>query len=373
MYDIESDFVHLARLVASGKSDDANRLVKRTLRSVINKRPDLADQAKSALTLANSNNITRSKQSNQPIPVDVDSRLELLRRDLAPEFEAEPVWPPNVLTELQATVEEREKLSQLEAAGLSPTRSLLFVGPPGVGKTLAAHWLSVHLSRPLLTLDLAAVMSSFLGRTGNNIRTVLDYAKRSPSVLLLDEFDAIAKRRDDTGEIGELKRLVTVILQAVDDWPRDGLLIAATNHPELLDPAIWRRFDRVVRFPLPSLEDAKRTISSLLPSLHNDPELRRYIDLFALVFQKSSFAEITRQINAARRISIVREEDVSTVLVEMASQLCKELDRESRNKIAEELHKLHYSQRDTSRITGISRDTLRKLETGTKFSKKAKS
>jgi len=95
-------------------------------------------------------------------------------------------------------------------------------------------------------------MSSFLGKTGSNIRVVLDFARRQPCVLLLDEFDAITKRRDDSAEIGELKRLVTVLIQAIDEWPADGLLVAATNHPELLDPAIWRRFDRVVEFPLPT-------------------------------------------------------------------------------------------------------------------------
>lgn len=366
MQDIESDFVHLARLVASGKTEDANRLTKKTLRTLANKRPDLADEVKSVMTLASSKHVARSVPGGQPIPVDTDTRLELLRRDFSPEFAAEPVWPVNVLMELRATIEERTKITQLEEAGLSPTRSLLFVGPPGVGKTLAAHWLSARLDRPLLTLDLAAVMSSFLGRTGNNIRTVLDYAKRSPSVLLLDEFDAIAKRRDDTGEIGELKRLVTVILQAVDDWPKGGMLIAATNHPELLDPAIWRRFDRVVRFPLPTLEDAKKTIIGLLPDFDNNRKLRKYLDLLALVFQQSSFAEITRQINAARRIAIVEDKYISAVLIDMSEELCRALNKETRLKVAAELQKLKYSQRDTSRITGISRDTLRKLDNSDK-------
>src|SRR5665213_3572636 len=126
--------------------------------------------------------------------------------------------------------------------------------PPGVGKTLAARWIARELHRPLLTLDLSAVMSSFLGRTGANVRHVLDYAKGVDCVLLLDELDSIAKRRDDASDVGELKRLVTVLLQEIDDWPSTGLLIAATNHSDLLDPAVWRRFEMRVNFPMPGDE-----------------------------------------------------------------------------------------------------------------------
>jgi hypothetical protein len=92
-------------------------------------------------------------------------------------------------------------------------------------------------------LDLIVVMSSYLGKTGNNLRSALDHAKANEAILLLDEIDAIAKRRSDESDVGELKRLVTVMLQEVDDWPDTDLLLAATNHPELVDPALWRRFD----------------------------------------------------------------------------------------------------------------------------------
>ncbi|KOO11114.1 AAA family ATPase, partial [Vibrio xuii] len=136
---------------------------------------------------------------------------------------------------------EREYNDALLSEGLQPTKSIIFQGPPGVGKTLSARWLANQLDLPLLTLDLATVMSSFLGKTGSNVRAVLEHAMSFPCVLLLDEFDAIAKRRDDDRELGELKRLVTVLLQTIDEWPATSLLIAATNHGELLDPAIWRR------------------------------------------------------------------------------------------------------------------------------------
>ncbi|TGV70329.1 AAA family ATPase, partial [Mesorhizobium sp. M00.F.Ca.ET.158.01.1.1] len=110
---------------------------------------------------------------------------------------------------LDTLVAERKDIENLHKAGWEPTRTVLFTGAPGVGKTLGARWLARELNRPLLILDLAAVMSSYLGRTGTNLRHVLDYAKTLDCVLLLDELDAIAKRRDDRGQIGALKRLVT--------------------------------------------------------------------------------------------------------------------------------------------------------------------
>ncbi len=147
-----------------------------------------------------------------------------------------------------------------------------------------------------MVLDLSAVMSSFLGRTGNNLRVVLDYAKASHGVLLLDEFDAIAKRRDDTVEVGELKRLVTVLLQEIDVWPSDGLLIAATNHQELLDPAVWRRFDAVIRFSLPSRTEMEEGVRRFVADCDIDDVATAAI---ASAFANISFSDAEREIRRA--------------------------------------------------------------------------
>jgi SpoVK/Ycf46/Vps4 family AAA+-type ATPase len=163
----------------------------------------------------------------------------------------EPILEPAVHAVVARFLRERVEVERLLREGFAPPRTLLLKGQPGTGKTMLARWLSLQLDLPLVVLDLATSISSFLGKTGANLRRSLDYARATPCVLLLDEFDAIAKRRDDSTEVGELKRIVNVLLKELEEWPLHSVLIAATNHPELLDPAINRRFDVVLQIPLP--------------------------------------------------------------------------------------------------------------------------
>ena len=352
MPDLESEFVHLARLAADGKTDDVAALFKRAAPTLVRRRPDLSDGIATVLGMLDRTSLSRSVPT--PLPVDMDSRLELLRLDNNPTVAVSPVWPRPVATVLEEVIDERRMEQRLWEAGVRPTNSLLFSGPPGTGKTLAATWVSEQLNFPLLTLDLSAVMSSFLGKTGNNIRTVLDYAKRSPGILLLDEFDAIAKRRDDGLEIGELKRLVTVLLQEIDLWPTHGILISATNHPDLLDPAVWRRFDRVVEFPLPTESELGQLIKQFVPDCIIPPEV------LASLFQGDSFSDVTRAIETANRTALVRDIRMEDVIFQTTSARCRSLPRSAKLSFARQLFNAGISQRRISEFTGVSRDTLRK-------------
>lgn len=372
MSDIDKDFIHLARFTLEGKVNDSEALIRRTLYDIVKRRPDLSDLGKKILQRTNRATHERSLQSaNTPIPVDMDSRLELVRREAGVFVDVEPIWPENIKNALEAVLAERNREEDLLKAGLSPTRSMLLVGPPGVGKTLSARWLAMKLERPLLVLDLAAVMSSYLGKTGNNIRAVLEFARRQPSVLLLDEFDAIAKRRDDAGEMGELKRLVTVLLQAIDDWPPNGLLLAATNHPELLDPAIWRRFDRVVEFPKPSFNEQQKYLLGIFGD--QSSLSKEYTALLSAIFDGLTFAEIEKEVKALLRESIISQKPIEKCLESYLTLKMKHANVDRRLGLARALERQGYSQREIHDFTGCSRDTLRDHGIGIKPAKSSTS
>lgn len=354
---LAEDFIQLARIALSGRPQDVQLLIHRASKRYHNDFPEMTNALLALLKESPSRSSPLRKQNDTPLPVDLDSRLQLLRIELnGPE--AKPILSEKGSTILNQVLSERKKSSALLKLGLEPTKSMLFTGPPGVGKTLSAKWIASELKRPLLVLDLAAVMSSYLGRTGNNIRYVLDYAKSIECVLLLDELDAIAKRRDDAGEIGELKRLVTVLLQEIDDWPSTGLLIAATNHPDLLDPAIWRRFEVVLDFNNPDRNQIEFMLKRLLETQIQDLDI--WSKVLSYVFSNKSYSEIERQITHVRKMSVI----ANTPIIEQLKLLVTGnslLTKEERYDLAVllDIHGI-VSQRRAYEITGISRDTIRK-------------
>ena len=137
---------------------------------------------------------------------------------------------------------------------------MLLYGPPGCGKTKCAYLIAKQLNLPLVIARLDSLISSYLGTTAKNIRNLFEFAQKIPCVLFLDEFDAIAKARDDNNELGELKRVVNSLLQNVDSMSKDSLLLAATNHQQLLDSAVWRRFDYKLEIELPDKEAISKLI-----------------------------------------------------------------------------------------------------------------
>ena len=355
------ELVHLARLALTGTRQDVELYSRRVVRKLEKTDPGAAKELMEVLAKLPKRQFAARLVEQHTIPVDKDSRLGLLKVEQPSLEVAQPILESYISDELSTLVRERTRADELLAAGIEPSKAILFVGPPGVGKTMSARFVSQQLGLPLLTLDLSAVMSSYLGRTGSNIRSIFEFAKSTSAVLLLDELDAIAKKRDDEAELGELKRLVTVLLQDLDNWPSSNLLIAATNHEDLLDPAIWRRFDRVIRFNYPAKELVEKIVSDTL-----DPNLKdfKYVtELLTNLFEGLPHATIISETKRIKRLQILSEQTVDEVVMNYLEQHRDELSRDRLKGIARSLYKHGLaSQRRISATTGISRDTIRKLD-----------
>lgn len=365
MNEVQSDLAQLIRLALAEQTEDVRLFVARLVRKYRNTDPELAEQmdlylrAKTPRSSAPMRKVTQPALPTQTLPVDDESRLSLLKVFKDEPNREQPLLSLDLEETLSQLIQERRQTERLASMGLSPTRSAIFVGPPGVGKTLTARWLASQLGVPLYVLDLTAVMSSLLGRSGSNLRTALDFSKRGPCVLLLDEIDAIAKRRSDDADIGELKRLVTVILQEVDEWPATSLLLAATNHAELIDPALWRRFDLVINFKAPEMPAVKQAIKRFLGQDY--ALFGRWIDILTFVFNGESFSDIERDIQRFRRAVALGTASDADLIEEFVKSRALVLERQGRIDLAVLLAKqTRLSQHTISDITGVSRDTIRK-------------
>lgn len=258
-------------------------------------------------------------------PKDKDTGLSLLnvqRFDLT--------WDRIVLSEkivdiLQEIVLENRKQDILVAYNLKPKNKLLFCGPPGCGKTQTAKILSSALGLPLVYVNLTAVFSSYLGQTATNLQKIFTYIENGEWVVLFDEFDAIARDRDNLNEHGEVKRLVNSLLQLIDNATNQSVFVAATNHEKLLDSAVWRRFDEVIFFDNPTVELRTALLSRYLSAI-------RYtaIDLssFAARLENATGADIERICSDAIKPVVLRGERTLTA-DDLEFAIGRFLDRQS--------------------------------------------
>ena len=243
---------------------------------------------------------------------DVEAQLNLVEaRD--PVVPANyPVLPAAIDIELHRFVELQRRASDLVRNNVEPPSTLLLYGAPGCGKTMAAEAIAFDLRLPLLTVRLESVMASYLGSSAKYLRRLFDGAEMRPSVLFLDEFDAVGKMRDDPQEIGEIKRLVSSLLQNLDRTKGRLLIIAATNHPQLLDKALWRRFDVILQFPFPDSQLAEKIIVGGLPA---DTVSDKGITALGLLADGLSGAAISQAVVRALQNSVLLPDAALSLLL----------------------------------------------------------
>lgn len=216
-----------------------------------------------------------------------------------------PILDDDIRSAVEALTREWSNHDELKSLGVMPTRSCLLFGAPGTGKTLTAMHIAKQMGLPVVLVRLDGMMSSFLGNTARNIGALFEFANRYKCVLLLDEFDALAKLRDDPQEIGEIKRVVNTLLQSLDTRSELGLTIAITNHPRLLDPAIWRRFEVKIQMPLPHEEQRQHLIQHFLNPL---PVHDSALNLLTWVSEGATGSEIEGIVKALKRYAVLQKE-----------------------------------------------------------------
>lgn len=197
-------------------------------------------------------------------PMDAESKLSIVDVSHPTCDECSLVLDDSIQSEIDSFVRGYGFRDDLMRVGAEVPNTLLLYGPPGCGKTSLARLIAARIGLPLVTARLDALVSSLLGSTAKNLRKVFDYAAEMPCVLFLDEFDAVAKNRDDRNELGELKRVVNCLLQEMDGFSSECILIAATNHDALLDKAIWRRFSKVLKLGPPDRDEIEQLLHCYL-------------------------------------------------------------------------------------------------------------
>lgn len=353
---LERAVIDLVRVGTRGHGAGVRQLASRLMRNVppgIEDAEAFRDAVHEALSA--SSRSVELRLDKAAVPTEGDSAQALVDIDAMPDG-AGLTLEVAAMSPLEEVIAERRHADALRRAGVGLTRTVLLCGPPGVGKTMAARWLAEALALPLLTLDLASVVSSYLGSSGRNIKAVLEYAKSGPCVLLLDEFDAIAKRRDDESDIGELKRIVNVILVELDRWPDTSLLVAATNHPQLLDAAVDRRFDRTVTLSLPEFDERFQILLNLAESVGGlDADV---IGLVAAMTSGKSGSDLSRQWLTAARRAVMCDGNIADVLIDEAARHCEE-SGPARDRLFMSLHdRLKMSNRQIAALTGVSHPTV---------------
>jgi SpoVK/Ycf46/Vps4 family AAA+-type ATPase len=218
--------------------------------------------APSRLTRSSVSDLERMTQG-VPVPVDPDSAAPLATVVFPVDnLTVQPVFAPQVSAVVESMTQEWEHQAELLAAGLRPSLTALAYGPPGTGKTTLALWFAQQLELPAVVARLDGLISSLLGTTARNLGALFAFANRYNCVLILDEFDAIAKVRDDPNEVGEIKRVVNALLQNLDSRATTGITIGLTNHESLLDPAVWRRFEVQIPVPLPGFAERASIVAA---------------------------------------------------------------------------------------------------------------
>lgn len=312
------------RLLKDGDTKDAE-----TLTRLLTATPGATEMLPTKVELSRFHVTGEPLSAAVPPPVDRESSQPLCRIVLNPGQQAQPPILSERSTKAVADlIAEWNTFDRLAELGVPPGRSCLIFGPPGTGKTMTAYHIAAQLGLPVVDARIDGLISSFLGTTARNIANLFTFANRYRCLLLLDEFDAIAKLRDDPQEVGEIKRVVNSLLQSLDARADIGITLAITNHHRLLDNAVWRRFDVQLQLSLP---DAEARLAMLAKFLKPLPAAQAFIQLMGYVTDGASGADLARYARSIKRQIALSGGEASAH--RQFTALCETLAREPETRI----------------------------------------
>lgn len=354
---------HIFEFAEAAMSADYSRLRKAGQQLTKEIEPTDPEAAKRLRTLLGRKGVTlQASGFTEMLPIDSKSRLPLLEEHQWP---IGPVFIDAVGNDqLHSFLLDVNHLDLLAAKGVASRLSLMLSGPPGTGKTLLAGHVAAQLGKKLYVARLDSLISSLLGDTAKNIRSIFDFIAGKNAVLFLDELDAVAKMRDDRNELGELKRVVNTVIQGIDSLDDKAIVIAATNHSQMLDKAIWRRFSYKIEFELPDCDMREEMWRHFLQV---EDDLNIYARALASISAGMSGADIEQSAFAARRRSIIDNSpiDYVSLAATVLGQSCDEWGElrkdspEVRKKMARIfVKKYELAQADVARFFGITRQAV---------------
>lgn len=289
----DDQFYSVAMQVAAHEAKQGHGQLAQELR-------DMIDAAKSRLSAG-------QVGSTHPIAKPRGELANLLRVTYPKNHLSEMVLDETAAAQLSRIIEEQRLFMRIREHGLSPRRKLLLVGPPGTGKTMTASALAGELGLPLFLVRLDALITKFMGETAAKLRQVFDSVSNVRGVYFFDEFDAIGSHRGMANDVGEIRRVLNSFLQMIEQDHSNSLIIAATNHPNILDYALFRRFDAVIEYHLP--DDAQ--IAHLIRTRLGEFRPQR-LSVGKVVGKANglSFAEICRAVDETIKDAVMHEQKV---------------------------------------------------------------
>ena len=291
----DSRFYSVAMQVAAREAKRGHGKLAEELRNLV-------DQAKA------SRRVTPSK-SAPPISKPRGELADLLTVSYPKARLTDMVLHTELEQQLERIILEQRHAAEILSHGLQPRRKLLLVGPPGTGKTMTASVLAGELGLPLFEVRLDGLITKFMGETAAKLRQIFDSTQHTRGVYFFDEFDAIGSQRGLSNDVGEVRRILNSFLQMIEQDKSHSLIIGATNHPEILDNALFRRFDDLLHYELPDEEQIASTLKGRLARMAAKGTSWKRLANKALGL---SYAELTRAADEVIKTALIERRDTIT-------------------------------------------------------------